>query len=423
MDIFSTQIVAAIKKIRTQKGRPDSAKIFKEVVKESATNITLEDIQQALQHMVSDGKLINAPHKGLDSYYVVDTQSVEVTCCEDINFQKNPTPNNTDSFPSLNISVETPKIDSTECKSSLRDSSQDLLAQVVAMKAYFMNETYELKNEICCLKNKLEDREKRSDSTSMANFYKSEISLLKDQNSFLKSELQQRQVIVEKLLDLQQKDQSKINRSNQVQNKHDNSRSNFDNTNFDKNLTVKNKSLETPHSKVTRKTTFNRNNTKVIVVGDSITKFLRSDELSTSERSVTVMKHPGCSTEDMTDYIKPMARKKPDTILLHVGTNDLTKGINTMKNVRKCVEAIRELDNSENIQIGFSSIVHRSDKDFSKEISELNVKMKKYCLGRGFIYIDNDNINESCLNNSKLHLNKKGTSLFSKKISTSLDVI
>ena len=46
MDIFSTQIVAAIKKIRTQKGRPDNAKIFKEVVKESATNITLEDIRK-----------------------------------------------------------------------------------------------------------------------------------------------------------------------------------------------------------------------------------------------------------------------------------------------------------------------------------------------------------------------------------------
>ena len=69
MDIFSTQIVDAIKKIRTQKGRPDSDKIFKEIVKESATNITLKDIQQALQHMVSDGKLINTPHKGLN--YIV----------------------------------------------------------------------------------------------------------------------------------------------------------------------------------------------------------------------------------------------------------------------------------------------------------------------------------------------------------------
>ena len=46
--------------------------------------------------------------------------------------------------------------------------------------------------------------------------------------------------------------------------------------------------------------------------------------------------------------INPIAKKKPDTILLHVGTNDLTKGINTMKNTRECVEAILELANSEN---------------------------------------------------------------------------
>ena len=180
--------------------------------------------------------------------------------------------------------------------------------------------------------------------------------------------------------------------------------------------------METPQFKVTRKTTSNTVKKNVFVVSDSITKFLRSDELSTSKRSVTVMKHPGCSTEDMTDYIKIIAKKKPDTILLHVGTNDFTKGINTMKNVRKCLKAICELDNSENTQTGFSSIMHRSDKDFSKEISELNVKLKKYCLGRGFIYIDNDNVNESCVNNSKLHLNKKVTDLFSKNILTSLDI-
>ena len=97
----------------------------------------------------------------------------------------------------------------------------------------------------------------------MVNFYKSEISLLKDQNSFLKSELQQKQIIVEKLLDLQ-KGQSKIICFNKVHNKHDNSRSNFDNTYFDKNLTVKNKSVKTPQFKVTRKDPFNTNKKKVI---------------------------------------------------------------------------------------------------------------------------------------------------------------
>ena len=118
MVIFSTPILAAIKNIRTQKGRPDSDKIFKEIVKESATKFTLENIQQALQHMVSNGKLINIPHKGLDTYYVLDTQSVEFTCDKDINLQKNFTPNGTDSLPSLSISAETPKIDSTKYKSS-----------------------------------------------------------------------------------------------------------------------------------------------------------------------------------------------------------------------------------------------------------------------------------------------------------------
>ena len=35
-----------------------------------------------------------------------------------------------------------------------------------------------------------------------------------------------------------------------------------------------------------------------------------------------------------------------------------------MKNIRKYVEPTRELNNSENNQIGFSSIMNRSDKDY-----------------------------------------------------------
>ena len=130
--------------------------------------------------------------------------------------------------------------------------------------------------------------------------------------------MQPKQIIVEKLLDLQ-KDQSKINCFNKLHNKHDNSRSNFHNTYLDENLTLKNKSVENPQFKVTRKTPFNTNKKKIIVVGDSITKLLRSDQFSTSERLVTVINHPGCWTEDMIDHIKPIAIKKPNTILLHVG--------------------------------------------------------------------------------------------------------
>ena len=98
------------------------------------------------------------------------------------------------------------------------------------------------------------------------------MSLLKYQKSFLKSESQQKQIIVEKLLDLQ-KDQSKINCSHKVHNKLDNSRSNFDNTCLDKNLTVKNKSMETPQFKVTTKTPYNTTKKNAFVAGNSITNF------------------------------------------------------------------------------------------------------------------------------------------------------
>ena len=122
---------------------------------------------------------------------------------------------------------------------------------------------------------------------------------------------------------------------------------------------------ETPQLTVTRKTPFHNNKKKVVVVGNSITKFLCFDELSTSARTIKIMKHHGCPMEDMIDLIKPTARKKPDAILTQVETNELIKSINTVKNVRKCVEDIHERTDSENIQIGLSRIMQRTDKDFS----------------------------------------------------------
>ena len=186
-------------------------------------------------------------------------------------------------------------------------------------------------------------------------------------------------------------------------------------------------SRENPQSDVKQRSNHhndpNRNiSKKVMVIGDSIVKYLRSDELSSNDKSISIIKHSGCSSEDMVDYVKPIATKKPDTLIIHVGTNDSTKGANTMKKVRKGVAVIQEVDNTENIQIGFSSIIQRADKDLSNEIKETNIKLKN-CLGKGFISVDNDNINESCLNNSKLHLDKKGTQRIAKNILSSLDNI
>ena len=63
----------------------------------------------------------------------------------------------------------------------------------------------------------------------------------------------------------------------------------------------------------------------------------------------------------MLDYIKPIAQRKPDTFIIHTGTNDLTNGVDAMKKVRKLVKVVCEIDESEKIKIGFSSVIYCKD--------------------------------------------------------------
>ena len=95
---------------------------------------------------------------------------------------------------------------------------------------------------------------------------------------------------------------------------------------------------------------------------------------------------------------------------------DSPNSVNTMTKVRKIVKAVEEMDGTNEIKLGFSSIIVRKDPDLEKDIKETNAKLTNYCIGKRFIFVDNANIKENCLNNSKLHLNRKGTTLFTKNI-------
>ena len=53
--------------------------------------------------------------------------------------------------------------------------------------------------------------------------------------------------------------------------------------------------------------------------------------------NVKVRNHPGATTEDIIDHIKPILRKKPDLLIVHSGTNDLN---NEKVNTTECLENI-----------------------------------------------------------------------------------
>lgn len=68
-----------------------------------------------------------------------------------------------------------------------------------------------------------------------------------------------------------------------------------------------------------------------MVADDSLVIYLRREESSSKEGNVKIISHPGSTAKDMLDYINSTARGKPDTMIIHTGTNDFTNGVQTMK--------------------------------------------------------------------------------------------
>ena len=118
--------------------------------------------------------------------------------------------------------------------------------------------------------------------------------------------------------------------------------------------------------------------------------------------------HPGATIIDMIDYIKPKLHHKPDIIILHCGANDVTNDVNTVKKGMKLVKEIQENDGSTDIVI--SRLIKRFDRNAIDDIERIDEKLKRWCIGKGLTFTDNNNINEPCLNRGKLLLNRRGLS-------------
>ena len=137
--------------------------------------------------------------------------------------------------------------------------------------------------------------------------------------------------------------------------------------------------------------------------------------------NVKVRPHGGATSEDMIDYIKPTIRKKPDDIIIHVGTNDITKNnVNTVENLQKIVNMINK--DSPGTKICISSVTKRTDKKgLEAKIKSLNIKLKDLCTQKEINWLDHSNIDNSHLSNKKLHLNQKGLAMLAKNFISYLD--
>ena len=153
---------------------------------------------------------------------------------------------------------------------------------------------------------------------------------------------------------------------------------------------------------------------RIYIIGDSIVKYVQGYEISKSlENCKTYVKSfSGTKIRRMQDYIKPTLRENPDQTIAYVGTNDLASNKRPEK-ISESIIGVATSLKSDTGDILVSSITVRNDR-YRKKVAEVNIVLKELCKEKNLYYINHDKkVTVKHLNGSKLHLNKKGTSILS----------
>jgi len=143
----------------------------------------------------------------------------------------------------------------------------------------------------------------------------------------------------------------------------------------------------------------------VLIIGDSMISGLDEKRLS-AQGMIKVRTFPGSKVEDLMDYVKPLFKKDPSKILIHVGTNNSTN-----ETSREIIDKLLILKNHIKLSLPkctvlMSNIIDRFDnakaaitiKNFNQHLNELSVEI-----------VENSNIGRDCLGKKGLHLNRKGS--------------
>ena len=144
----------------------------------------------------------------------------------------------------------------------------------------------------------------------------------------------------------------------------------------------------------------------VAIVGDSIMSGIREELLKTDKHNVKVRFFRGGTIEDMEDNIKPVLKREPDYIILHVGTNNATNST-TRDILDKLLQLKSKIINArKSCKVIISQPTLRSDNGkaaltnphICNLLEELNIDIVK-----------NRNIGSKHLGGKGLHFNPHGT--------------
>ena len=140
-----------------------------------------------------------------------------------------------------------------------------------------------------------------------------------------------------------------------------------------------------------------------LITGSSILCGLNEKRLQ--KYKIKVRAFPGATVDDMHDYLKPLLKKNPSNIIIHIGSNDsVHKTADEILNeIENLISFIKEI--LPDVKIYHSCPIIRTDNAQANAVlNKLNQLLKDKPNS-----ILNENIDKSCLGRKGLHLNPKGS--------------
>ena len=132
-------------------------------------------------------------------------------------------------------------------------------------------------------------------------------------------------------------------------------------------------------------------------------------------KKVSASNFPGATSEDILAEVEDTLKTHPDALIVHAGTSVLTKNINTLRSVKKLCEKAKRI--SPDTKIAFANIFYWKDRrNADKQRTDTNARLNNFCNQKNIPLIDNGNIKEEQLGVKKLHVNRRGNSLFAKNL-------
>ena len=151
----------------------------------------------------------------------------------------------------------------------------------------------------------------------------------------------------------------------------------------------------------------------VVIAGDSIVKNIIGPKMSADDPDhyYIVKPFPGATVSDMEDFVKPLTRRSPDKMILHVGTNDLRNNSSPKIIADSIVNIVTQIkEDSPGTAVGISAILVRNDNnELAAKATQTNNILKGYCSRNRIPFLSNSNMNASHLNMRGLHLNRHGS--------------